>query len=165
MERTEFKVSKFWKSSYTVLFVAMYGYFLIQLMQGKATILSTIFSIAFVSVLPLWLSPYIYQPRLVFDEKGVTIRDLQLLRVFRFDWQDIKGARIKSRLDKVVVLELHSPQQYKKRLSALTRFNLATREIVWGCSFGISTYELGVKAEEIHTLVLEGINKYGSSNS
>jgi hypothetical protein len=159
MERTEIRASTLWRLVSSSLFVVGFIYLLI-LIGFEHLAFTIFFVILFATVSAMKLS-YINGTRLVIDDRGISFRDYQLSsKLILFPWQEIDSLTMDSFLGKGVILNLRDAKQFKRQLSVLARFNLATRRIFWRREFWIPLTGLDTKPEQIQSLLLRGIEQY-----
>jgi hypothetical protein len=105
------------------------------------------------------------KPRLVINEKGIYLRDPQLsYSMVLIPWQEIESVDLKSVLGKnnCLVLNLRSTSQLRRRLSILAKFTLTMRRIFRVPEFMVPIKGLDTRSEEIHSLILKGIELYAA---
>jgi|GEM_PF-3724944 len=158
MERLEIRQSWFWRLAHSSVLVIGFIYIVADVVLGllRETIGLALFLTVAIAV-PIAMNLSIANAiRLIVDDKGISFRDTQLsLKLTLFPWQEIEDIELRSILGKCVVLKLHNPKAFKKRLDILARLNLAVREIFWGHAFWIPLTGLDTPAERIQTVMRE----------
>jgi hypothetical protein len=104
----------------------------------------------FAFVTPLWVQRFLQRgPVLVIDDKGIVDR-MGYLSNGRIYWSDVRGVRlIKMRGQKLIVIDVHNPQQFTDHGDVVQRWVKAINQRMAGSPVTLAMAGLDSSAEQV----------------